>query len=73
MPRAKDPEHLKLKRGYSKLLLSIKIDKKDPKDPKSSIWRVAKDFNVPRQTLNGRLNGRVAHNQSPRIADAPHR
>ena len=32
-------------------------------DAKSLIQCIAKDFNVPYQTLNGHLNGCIVHNQ----------
>jgi len=65
MPRAKDPERAETEARLQQAIAEYqKRQKKDPKDSKSSIRRVAKDFNVLRQTLKGRLNGRIAHNQA---------
>ena len=53
---------LKLKQGYRKLLLNTKSNKKKHRKP--SIRCVAKDFNIPRKTLEDRLKGAVPRNQA---------
>ena len=65
MSHAKDSEHTETEARLQQAIAEYKKrQKKDPKDSKSSIRRVAKDFNVPHQTLSGRLNGRAARNQA---------
>ena len=65
MPRAKDPERAETEARLQQAIAEYKKrQKKNPNDNKSSIRRVAKDFNVPRKTLGDRLKGRVAHSQA---------
>jgi len=65
MSRAKDSERAETEVRLQQAIAEYKKrQKKDPKDSKSSIRGVAKDFNVPHQTLSGRLNGRAARNQA---------
>ena len=65
MSHAKDSEHTETEARLQQAIAEYKKrQKKDPKDSKSSIRGVAKDFNVPHQTLSGRLNGRAARNQA---------
>jgi hypothetical protein len=64
MPRAKDPERAETEARLQQAIAEYKKrQKKNPNENKSSIIRrVAKDFNIPRKTLEGRLKGCVAHN-----------
>ena len=65
MPCTKDSEHAETKARLQQAIGEYKKrQKKNPNDNKSSVRRVAKDFNIPRKTLKGRLKGRVAHNQA---------
>src|SRR5271154_5348345 len=65
MPPAKDSERAETEARLQQAIAEYKKRQKQaPKDSKSSLRRVAKDFNVPRQTLKGRLDGRVSCNKA---------
>jgi len=65
MSHAKDSERTETEVRLQQAIAEYKKrQKKDPKDSKSSIRRVAKDFNVPRQTLRRHSNGRAGRNQA---------
>src|SRR5271155_5044764 len=65
MPHAKDPERAETEARMQKAIAEFKKrQKKNPQDRKSSIRRVANDFNIPRKTLEGRLKGAVPRNQA---------
>jgi len=62
MTRAKDPEHAETEARMQRAI--AEYHKRQKKDKKSSIRRVARDFNVPCKTLEDRLKGAVPRNQA---------
>jgi len=65
MPRAKDLERAEKEARMQDAIAEYKRrQNENPKDPKSSVRRVATDFYVPRKTLEGRLKGAVPCNQA---------
>ena len=73
MTRAKDPEHAETEVRMQKVLVEYqKRTTIDPKHSKSSIRCVAKEFNIPCKTFEGRLKGGVPRNQAQRNTHEPH-
>lgn len=66
MTRAKDPEQAETEARLQEAITEYKKrqKKKDPQSNKSSLRRVAKDFNVSRQTLKARIDGRPPRNKA---------
>jgi hypothetical protein len=65
MTRAKDPKRAETEARMQEAITEYKKrQKNDPQGSKSSLRRVAKDFKVPRKTLEGRLKGAVARYQA---------
>jgi hypothetical protein len=59
MTRLKDPDRAEREARLQQAITEYKKrQEEDPKDSKSSLRRVAKDFGVPRQTLKDRLDGK---------------
>ena len=64
MPRAKDPERAETEARLQQAITEYKRQKQAPNDRKSSLWCVATDFNVSRDTLKTRINGRLPRNKA---------
>jgi hypothetical protein len=65
MPRPKDSDHAEREARLQQAITEYKKrQEEDPKDSKSSLRRVAKDFGVPRQTLKDRLDGKPPRNKA---------
>jgi len=72
MPPAKDPERAETEARMQEAIAEYeKTKKKDPQDRKSSVRRVAKDFNIPHKTLEGPQRSSSAQ-PSPRSTNEPH-
>jgi Tc5 transposase DNA-binding domain len=65
MPRPKDPERAETEARLQQAITEYKKRQKQaPNDSKSSLRRVATDFNVSRDTLKACINGRLPRNKA---------
>src|SRR5437762_12401732 len=65
MKRHKNPESMEKEARLQEAIIEYKKQVKQQKSAsKVSINHVAKDFNVPRQTLTDRLNGKLPRNKA---------
>src|SRR6266516_29329 len=62
MTRPKDPERAETEARLQQAIAAYR--KQQKKSKKVSLRRIAKDFNIPRQSLQNRLDGKLPRNQA---------
>src|SRR5438046_8141837 len=62
MTRPKDPESVETELRLQQAIAAYR--KQQKKSKKMSLQRIAKDFNVPRQSLQNHLDGKLPRNQA---------